>query len=65
MSAWNEQNTDGFNAKEMEMLSNAHSRLANEFPDIDKTNLNDLLNNEWYPGITEDEIVNAVQKRLR
>lgn len=65
MSAWNEQNTDGFNAKEMAMLSNAHSRLANEFPDIDKTNLNDLLNNEWYQGITEDEIVNAVQKRLR
>lgn len=65
MSAWNEQNTEGFSADELEMLSNAQRRLASEFPGIDESNLSDLLNNAWYPGIAENEIVDAVSKRLR
>lgn len=64
MSAWNEQNTDGFSPAELEMLTNAQNRLALDFPGIDETNLCDLLNNSWYSGITENEIVDAVSKRL-
>lgn len=65
MSAWNELNTNGFSAAELEMLSNAQSRLARDFPGIESKDLKDLLNNSWYQGITENEIVDAVSKQLR
>lgn len=65
MSAWNEQNTEGFSPAELAILSNAQNRLASDFPGIDESNLNDLLNNEWHTGITENELVDAVAKRLR
>lgn len=65
MSAWNEENTEGFSTAELEMLSNAHNRLARNFPGLDRSNLNDLLNNSWYSGITENEIVDAVSKQFR
>lgn len=65
MNTWNEQNTEGFSPDELATLSNAHRRLTREFPDIDESNLNDLLNNEWYSGIAENELVDAVTKRLR
>ena len=63
-TAWNELNTAGFSQDELATLSNAQERLTGEFPDIDESNLNDLLNNEWQHGITENDLVDAVTKRL-
>lgn len=65
MTAWNEQNTEGFSQDELAMLSNAQERLTRNFPGIDESNLRDLLNNEWYAGITEQQLVDAVVKQLR
>lgn len=65
MPAWNEHNTEGFSPADLSILSNAQKRLARDFAGVEVSNLNDLLNNEWFNGVTENELVDAVAKRLR
>lgn len=57
MTRWTENNTEGFTAEELEILNDAQERLESDNPGIDASNISDLLNNTWVPGITADELV--------
>lgn len=59
---WTMENTDGFTQAELEIINRAHEIIARKIPDIDASNINDLLNNAWAGQATADELAAAVCK---
>lgn len=59
MKRWNENNTDGFSAAELDVLNEAQERLEAEYPGIDPQNISDRLNNAILPNMTADDLVAA------
>lgn len=46
---WTTENTEGFDADDLDAMNEAQAQLEARFPSIDSGNLADLLNNEWSP----------------
>lgn len=63
-AAWDASNTNGFSETELQMLNNVQQRLEHSYPGIDPKNIHDLMNNDWYEGITENALFAAVAGAL-
>lgn len=63
--AFTQMNTEGYSDSELDTLNNALATLQNSHPGVDESNIADLIHNNFYEGITEDEIIAAVEKRLK
>jgi len=60
---WTMDNTDGFTQPELDDI-NAVLEFAMRRTELDPHNLNDIINNLWHHGMTRDELLIAVSKRL-
>ena len=60
---WTKENTEGFSDTELAALSAAQAELEQRFA-VDASNIADILNNEWLPGMTAADLVTAASKRL-
>jgi hypothetical protein len=57
MEYWTKENTDGFNAAELDMLNLAQSELMRRHPDIEAANICDSLNNAFHKGISYQNLM--------
>ncbi len=64
MTAWTENNTEGFTGAELDTLNTAQAALEKAFPKVDEANITDMLNNAWLPGSTADTLIDQISARL-
>ena len=64
MTTWTEDNTEGFTAAELDAMNDAQERLESAFGGVDSKHISDRLNNAFCPGMTADDLVEAVSARL-
>lgn len=60
---WTMDNTEGFTQAQLDDI-NAVLEFAMRHSERDPDNLNDVINNIWCEGMTRDELLIAVSKRL-
>lgn len=63
--AFAQMNTEGFSDNELDTLNNALATLQNSHPGVDESNIADLLHNNFYEGIAEDELIAVVENRFK
>ena len=63
MARWTEENTEGFTAAELSDMNEAQAALEEMMPGVDESNIADLLNNAFRPGMSVEDLIAAVSKR--
>jgi hypothetical protein len=63
MQQFRDDNTEGFSAAELNALNDAFDALKNEFPDVEDSNLCDMLSNAVDETTTE-ALIARVSARL-
>lgn len=61
---WTEQNTEGFSQEQLDTINIVIERIRADNDGLEESSLNDAISNEWRKGISEDELYEAVSKRL-
>lgn len=64
MTRWTESNTEDFTTEELAAMNEAQSALEVAHPTADSTNIADMLNNAFVPGITAADLIAAVSARI-
>lgn len=64
MIQFRDDNTEGFTSEELSLLNRVLTRLQNWFPDADKSNIADAINNSWQTGMSEDELYASAARKL-
>lgn len=61
---WRADNTEGFDAEDLEVLNEAQQHLEAANPGIDPGNIADRLNNAWQPDLDARQLQRAVQRQI-
>lgn len=61
---WTDDNTEGFTENELAILNGAQERLEAAFPEVDPSNISDMLNNAFTDGATIHGLFTTVCHRL-
>jgi len=64
MTRWTESNTEDFTTEELAAMNEAQSALEVAHPAADGSNIADMLNNAFVPGITAADLIAAVSARI-
>lgn len=65
MTRWTESNTEDFTTEELAAMNEAQTALEVAYPDADDSNIADMLNNAFVPGIiTAADLIAAVSARI-
>ncbi len=64
MTRWTESNTEDFTTEELAAMNEAQTALEVAYPDADDSNIADMLNNAFVPGITASDLIAAVSARI-
>jgi len=62
MTRWTENNTEGFTPTELNMMNAAQEQLEAAHPGVDPSNIADIINNAFRPGVTVADLVAAWPK---
>ena len=62
--AWTQSNTEGFTDAELALINEALPRIHAARPGVERSNVDDAVNNAWGCQETADELVADVLKRL-
>ena len=67
MIRWTQLNTEGFSDKDLEAMNEAAEivfRNAGDDSDLCEQTVNDMIGQEWMPGVSGERIAAKVCKRL-
>lgn len=69
MTRWTESNTEDFTTEdftteELAAMNEAQTALEVAYPDADGSNIADMLNNAFVPGIAAADLIAAVSARI-
>lgn len=59
MTKFTAENTENLTAAELDMLNAAQDQIQRQHPDADPQNTADRLNNAFFPGISEADLIRA------
>lgn len=61
---WDMNNTEGFTQEQLDGINAVIERLMADREDIDSHAIDAAISNEWREGLSEDELYEAVVRRL-
>lgn len=61
---WDMNNTEGFTQEQLDGINAVIERLMADREDIDSHAVDAAISNEWREGLSEDELYEAVVRRL-
>ena len=64
MTRWTDSNTEDFTTEELATLNEAQVALEVAHPETDGSNIADMLNNAFVPGIAAADLIAAVSARI-
>jgi len=64
MTRWTESNTEDFTTEELAAMNEAQVALEVAHPETDGSNIADMLNNAFVPGIAAADLIAAVSARI-